>query len=252
MGKMNKMEKKKLKKEDILYLVIPAYNEEANIRQVIKDWYPIIEAHSGNGRSRMIIVDDGSRDHTCQIVKECAKKRPFLLALTKKNEGHGAALLYGYDYALKHGAEYIFQTDSDGQTVPDEFARFWKLRRQYDMVIGCRSRRQDGFVRIFVTRVLRLVIRICFGVHVMDANTPFRLMNAESLKENLKCVPEKYNLSNVALSVIYARKKQNVKYIPITFRNRQGGVNSIDLKKIIKIGRQAVVDFWKMNAAMDF
>lgn len=232
---------------DILYLVIPAYNEEENIRQVIKDWYPVVEKHNGGGKSRMVIVDDGSRDDTYQIIKECAQTRPLLLPLTKKNEGHGAALLYGYYYALKHGADYIFQTDSDGQTVPQEFAQFWKLRGKYDMVIGCRSNRQDGFSRIFVTRTLRLVIRICFGVYVMDANTPFRLMRAESLKEDLRYVPKKYNLSNVMISVIFAKKQRRVKYIPITFRERQGGVNSIDLRKIVKIGVRAAVDFWNIN-----
>ena len=45
---------------DKLYIVIPAYNEEANIRQVIEDWYPIVEAHSGDGASRLVIIDDGS------------------------------------------------------------------------------------------------------------------------------------------------------------------------------------------------
>ncbi len=232
---------------NILFLVIPAYNEEENIRQVIEDWYPAVEKHGGGGRSRLVIVDDGSRDRTYQIINECAKTRPLLMPLTKKNEGHGAALLYGYHYALKHGADYIFQTDSDGQTIPEEFAQFWKLRRRYDMVIGCRHRRQDGFSRIIVTRMLRLMIRICFGIHTADANTPFRLMKAESLKEDIQYVPKKYNLSNVAISVIYAKKQRKVRYLPITFRERQGGVNSIDLKKIAKIGVRAVADFRRIN-----
>ncbi len=47
------------------------------------------------------------------------------------------------------------------------------------MVIGYRNKRQDGCSRVFVTKVLKLVIWICFGVKVTDANTPFRLMNAE-------------------------------------------------------------------------
>lgn len=91
------------------------------------------------------------------------------------------------------------------------------------------------------------MIRICFGIHTADANTPFRLMKAESLKEDIQYVPKKYNLSNVAISVIYAKKQRKVRYLPITFRERQGGVNSIDLKKIAKIGVRAVADFRRIN-----
>ena len=56
-------------------------------------------------------------------------------------------------------------------------------------------------------------------------------------------VPENFNLSNVMLTVLFLRGKENVQFIPITFRPRQGGVNSINLKKITKIGIQAVKDF---------
>ena len=84
-------------------------------------------------------------------------------------------MLYGYKYALKNGADYIFQTDSDGQTLPEEFEPFWKRRQKYDMVIGWRKDRQDGISRVFVTKTLKLVIRICFGVNLTDANTPYQM-----------------------------------------------------------------------------
>lgn len=88
--------------------------------------------------------------------------------LTKENEGHGATLLFGYRYAMEHGADYIFQTDSDGQTRPEEFPAFWKSRAAYDMIIGYRNKRQDGWMRILVTKVLNwLYVSVsvfrCFG-----------------------------------------------------------------------------------------
>ena len=159
-------------------------------------------------------------------------------------------LLYGYNYAIENGADYVFQTDSDGQTLPSEFEQFWDCRKDYEMVIGHRSKREDGASRFFVTKVLKLAIKLCFGVTVTDANTPFRLMKADVLAENLKLVPEKFNLSNVIISVIYAKKNYKVKYFPITFRPRQGGVNSINLKKISKIGVQAIKDFRKINKTL--
>lgn len=237
--------------EDILYIVIPAYNEEANIQNVIEEWYPIVEAYNGGGKSRLLIIDDGSKDNTYEIMKKCAETKPLLQAVTKKNSGHGATVLYGYQMALKQGAEYVFQTDSDGQTVPDEFHSFWRKRETYDMVIGYRKGRQDGFSRVVVTKVLKVVILVCFHVNVKDANTPFRLMRADTLRKYIAEIPENFNLSNVLISVIFAKNKVLTKYLPITFRPRQGGENSINIKSISKIGWKAVGDFRKINKVLN-
>lgn len=228
---------------DALYVVIPAYNEEKNIEKVIRDWYPIVEKYNGGGHSRLIVIDDGSRDDTYTILKKCALERPLLFPITKDNSGHGATVLYGYKYALEQGADYVFQTDSDGQTKAEEFHQFWELRNRYDMVIGLRNKRQDGFARIIVTKILKAVVKLCFGVGVPDANTPYRLMSRESLGKAMQSVPENYNLSNVLIAVIYAKRKWKVKYIPITFKPRQGGKNSINMKSITRIGRKALHDF---------
>lgn len=233
---------------DKLYIVIPAYNERETIQEVIDQWYPVVE--KTGKESRLVIVNDGSKDDTYEIMKKAAETREQFIPLTKKNGGHGATVLYAYNYALKAGADYIFQTDSDGQTLPEEFWPFWELRTKYDMVIGHRSGREDGASRVFVTKTLKLVIRVCFGVNVTDANTPFRLLQANTLKKNIGLIPKDFNLSNVILSVIYAKKKLRVKYIPITFRPRQGGVNSINMKKIFKIGIQAVKDFKAINKSL--
>lgn len=230
---------------DCLYIVMPAYNEEANIRAVIADWYPAVDSRSED--SRLVIVDDGSTDRTYEILLEEAKNHPKLVPLTKKNGGHGPTLLFGYRYAVDHGADYVFQTDSDGQTLPSEFGAFWKRRRRYAMVIGNRTHREDGLSRKLVTEVLRLTCLLCFHVGIPDANTPYRLMRADVLGENLDLIPADYNLSNVMISVIYAKRKLPVKYLPITFRPRQGGVNSINMKKIVKIGFRAFGDFFRMN-----
>lgn len=235
---------------ETLYIVIPAYNEEANIKQVIEEWYPIVERHNASSTSRLIIIDDGSKDNTYTITKEYAKSMPLLYPISKANAGHGATVLYGYHYALEHHADYIFQTDSDGQTTPDEFEQFWTIKEAYDMVIGHRNHRKDGFFRIIVTKVLKFTIQLRFGVSIVDANTPFRLIKATSLKECISFIPKNFNLTNVILSVIFAKKGYQVKYLPITFRPRRGGKNSINLAKIVEIGRQALKDFKIINKTL--
>lgn len=236
---------------DTLYIVIPAYNEQANIESVVKDWHPIVKKY-GSPHSRLVVIDDGSKDQTYSILQKLKTKYPLLEPLTKKNGGHGATLLFGYKYALKNKADYIFQTDADGQTLPSVFDDFWQLRKNYDIVIGHRSGRKDGFSRVLVTRTLRWVIKLIFGVWVLDANTPFRLMKAKGLKENLKYVPKDFNLSNVILQIAYTkRQSQKVKYLKVTFRPRQGGVNSINLKKIFSIGKKALKDFKQINRNLE-
>ena len=145
------------------------------------------------------------------------------------------------DCALQNGAKLVYAVDvGTNQLV-------WKLRNDYDMVIGHRNKREDGISRVFVTKVLKLVIKVAFKESVVDANTPFRLMNRVSLEDCMSLIPEDFNLSNVVLSVVYQKKNYKVKYLPVTFRPRQGGVNSINLKKISGIGKKALKDFKSIN-----
>ena len=226
---------------DKLYIIIPAYNEEANIEMVAREWHEVV---AGIGQdSRLVIINDGSKDQTYEKLCALQAELPQLLPVTKENGGHGATVLYGYFYALEHGADYIFQTDSDGQTLASEFQGFWEQRNEKKVLIGYRNHREDGISRIFVTKVLKMVLFLIFGIRVTDANTPYRLMPKKLLQKYIVKVPENFNLSNVMLTVLFLRGKENVQFIPITFRPRQGGVNSINLKKITKIGIQAVKDF---------
>lgn len=220
---------------------MPAYNEEANIESVIGQWHPIVEKIGNN--SRLVIVDDGSGDRTFFIMQELQKKYPYLIPITKKNSGHGATCLYAYQYAIENGADYVFQTDSDGQTLPEEFWPFWNLRQKHNFIVGSRNGRMDGMGRIFVTKILKLILWIIFGVNIVDANTPFRLMNSDKLKPLLEITPKDFFLSNVMISVLVVHRRQNYVWLPITFRPRQGGVNSINFKRIVKIGIKAIKDF---------
>lgn len=231
-----------------VYFVMPAYNEEANIEDVIKQWHPVCEKINETGdEAKLVIANDGSKDNTYGIMKQLQEKYPFLDAIDKPNSGHGATVLYLYRYAIDNGANYVFQTDSDGQTLPEEFWQMWENKENYDFQIGTRGGRQDGGSRVFVTKTLRLVVWLMFHVWVKDANTPFRLLNIEKLKPILDIIPTDYNLANVAVSAIAVRWNYNIAWYPITFRPRQGGVNSINMKRIFKIGVKALSDFKQIN-----
>ena len=237
--------------KDTLYIVMPAYNEEANIEDVIKQWHPVCERISQEGNeAKLVIANDGSKDNTFAIMQGLCKQYSHLLPIDKPNSGHGATVLYLYRYAINAGANFVFQTDSDGQTLPEEFWLLWEKRHEYDFQIGTRVGREDGASRVFVTKVLRWVVWLMFGVWVKDANTPFRLMNTAHLQAIMKLIPEDFFLANVAVSAIAVKKSEKIAWYPITFRPRQGGVNSINMTRIFKIGVKALSDFKMINKSL--
>ena len=105
-----------------LYIIVPAYNEEENLDLIINQWYPIIEDIGEN--SRLVIIDDGSKDHTYDILLKAQEQHPLLQPLTKSNGGHGSTVLFGYRYAIEHQANWIFQTDSDGRRPRQNLQNF--------------------------------------------------------------------------------------------------------------------------------
>lgn len=237
--------------DESLYVVIPAYNEEKNIEACINDWYPVVEAHNESGKSRLVIINDGSKDDTYGILVEAAKTRPLLVPMTKENGGHGSTVLFGYKYAIESGSTYVFQTDSDGQTDPNEFEEFWKLRENYDAIIGNRVVRGDGNDRKFVENTVCRLLRLYFGVKVEDANAPFRLMRCDVLKRYISKLPSNFNLPNIMLTTYFVYFNNRVKFIPITFKPRQAGQNTINIKRIIRIGWNALGDFARLRREID-
>lgn len=230
-----------------LYIIIPAYNESENIERCVNDWYPIVARHSAEGKSRLVIINDGSKDDTYEKLEKFAWTRPLLQPLTKPNGGHGATLLFGYRYAIEEGADYIFQTDSDGQTNPDEFEAFWDAKKENDAVIGNRVVRGDGKDRKFVENTVCFLLRVIFGVKVEDANAPFRLMKTELVAKYIDKLPDDFNIPNIMFTTYFVYFKEKVKFSPISFKPREKGTNSINIMKIVKIGWNAVGDFCKLK-----
>ena len=233
-----------------LFIVMPAYNEQDNIADTLAAWYPVIERHAANGESRLVAVNDGSKDDTFAMMQKFAKDHPLFTPLTKPNGGHGPTVIYAYNYAIEQGADWIFQTDSDGQTNPDEFEAFWEAREAYDGIFGNRTVRGDGNSRAMVEKVVCLLLRIYFGVKVPDANAPFRLMRADKVAKYLKKLPEDYNLPNIMMTTYFVYYKERVSFREISFKPREKGTNSINIKKIFKIGWQAVKDFRMLKKGM--
>ena len=229
--------------DDVLYIVIPAYNEEETIGQVVREWYQQLSHEGISPHSRMVVADSGSTDKTHANLIKLKKEYPQLEILSDSEKQHGPKLIALYNYAIQRHADYIFQTDSDGQTDSKEFIDFWKEREKYDAIFGNRVKRGDGNGRKFIEKILCLLLRAFFGIKVPDANAPFRLMKTELVERYLNRLPVDYNLTNVMITTYFVYYKEKAKFCKISFRTRQGGVNSINIPKIIKIGFMALGDF---------
>jgi glycosyltransferase involved in cell wall biosynthesis len=235
-------------KSDVIYIVMPAYNEEDNINAVVEAWYPILTGKSE--KSRLVIADSGSSDSTHTILTKLQAQNPQLEVLSDTGKQHGPKLIALYNYAIAQGADYIFQTDSDGQTNPKEFDAFWELRSEYDVVLGHRNVRGDGKSRDLVEKVVCFLLRIYFGVKVPDANAPFRLMKTSVVEKYMDRFDADYNLPNIMLTTFFAYYKEKLTFRTITFKPRQAGNNSINIPRIVKIGFKALGDFRKFKKGL--
>lgn len=224
-----------------LYVVMPAYNEEDNIEAAVKDWYKILEGKDKS--SRIVIADNGSTDRTHSILEKMKHDFPQLEILSDTEKQHGPKLIALYNKAIADKVDYVFQTDSDGQTNPNEFDDFWCLRDEYDCIIGHRSARGDGKTRAFVEHVVCLLLRIYFGIKVPDANAPFRLMKVDVVKKYITKLPYDYNIPNIMMTTFFAYYKEKMIFREVSFRPRQGGINSVNIPRIIKIGWNALKGF---------
>lgn len=235
---------------DILYVVMPAYNEEGNIKAVVKDWYKVLEGK--DQASKLVIADSGSSDKTHEYLCELQAVYPKLEILTDTEKQHGPKVIALYDYAIKNGADFVFQTDSDGQTDPDEFDAFWQLRNEYKGIFGYRTVRGDGKSRAFVEKVVCFLLRLYFGVKVPDANAPFRLMKTDTVKKYLYKLDKDYNIPNIMMTTYFSYFKEKMTFKEITFKPRQAGTTSINIPKIIKIGWKALGDFKALKKDMKY
>lgn len=231
-----------------LYIVLPAYNEEENIESVVKSWHAVLDGKDED--SKIVIADSGSKDRTHEILEGLKKECPKLEVLSGTGRYHGEKVIALYDYAIKNGAAWIFQTDSDGQTNPEEFAAFWEMRKDFDGIFGERTVRGDGKQRAFVEKVVCFLLKLYFGVRVPDANAPFRLMKADVVAKYLPRLDKDYNLPNIMMTTYFAFYGEKLAFKQISFKPRQGGVNSINIPRIIKIGWKALGDFKKLKKGM--
>lgn len=231
-----------------LAVVIPIYNEAATIESVVNEWDACFDALGI--RHQFILLNDGSKDKTMEVLRKMEAEAPEkMVVVDKPNAGHGRTCRLGYTAAV--GAptvEWILQIDSDGQCDPGYFKEFWELRQNADCVFGRRVKRDDGTARMLTSKICKLGSTVLGGRDMVDPNVPYRLMRREVLAMALDRIPASFDIHNVAITFIL-KQDQTIRweYVPIRFRDRQGGSNSINLLNVAHLGTSMLFDLAKLR-----
>ena len=157
-------------------VLMPAYNEAANLAEVVPRTLKVLEAVAE--RYELVVIDDGSQDGTADLMAELGKRRPELRLLRlRRNQGKSTALQVGFDHAQ---GEVIVLMDADGQDQPEQIPKLLAaLDGGLDLATGCRAQRSDRFLKRRTSRIYNWVTARVTGVSGTDFNSGLKAMRRE-------------------------------------------------------------------------
>ncbi len=159
-----------------LSIFFPAYNDAGTIASLVVVAH--MTARSLTDDYEIIVVDDGSPDHTGELLDELARQFSWLKVVHhERNRGYGGALRTGFETASK---DLVFYTDGDAQYDPREVASLWEaFGPDVDFVNGYKMGRSDPIHRIVIGRVYHWFVRTAFRLRLRDVDCDFRLMRRD-------------------------------------------------------------------------
>jgi glycosyltransferase involved in cell wall biosynthesis len=208
-----------------LSVVIPVYNEEESVKFLYE---AVTKALHNLGSSyEILLVDDGSKDHTFNNAEDLARKDPRLkIVKLKRNYGQTTALHAGFQNAK---GRVIVTMDGDLQNDPDDIPLMLKKMDEcYDIVLGWRHERKDFFIsRKLPSKIANWLIRKVTGIPVKDNGCAIRAYRAEVIK-NFPMYSEMHRLMPVITALVGAKFTQiKVKHHPRKFGHSKYGLSRI-------------------------
>ena len=212
--------------EPSLLLLIPAYNEEARIEPVLRDFADFFGKHY-TGKFQLVVVLNGCRDNTLAVVQRVAQDLPAVSWLDFPAPiGKGGALIEGLK--LTSHADLIGYVDADGATSPATVLKLIPFLAEADCVIGSRWLRGSVLVqaqpkfRQFVSRCFHLVVEVLFWMHIKDTQCPCKLLRrpaAEKIHSALRIADLSFDVN---LLVVLKRAGFRVLEVPIEWTDVAG------------------------------
>jgi glycosyltransferase involved in cell wall biosynthesis len=219
-------------------IIIPAYNESANIKNTVENIRHIVPDFD------YVVINDHSTDQTLQILEE---NHYNYLNLTI-NLGIGGAVQTGYKYAYENGYDLAVQVDGDGQHDVSYLASLTDalIHNDQDMVIGSRFIKSEGFQSTYMRRVgiayFTRLIRHLTGKTITDPTSGFRMANKKVIALFAKDYPRDYPEPESIVTLL--KQGYKVQEVPVKMKERQGGVSSIHIRNSVYYMIKVTLAIW--------
>ena len=218
-----------------LAVVIPVYNEEANLSILMQRLMPVMQKLEKS--FEIIFIDDGSRDNSLQILKSFTKNEQVKVVELTRNYGQHAAIMAGFSITQ---AGIIITLDADLQNPPEEITNLVKVMDEgnYDVVGTIRKGRKDSFFRILPSKIINMVARKITGVNMRDWGCMLRAYRRAVVERMIQC--HEHATFIPALAMVFAKR---VTEIEVAHEERHGGKSNYPLRKLISLQFDLVASF---------
>jgi undecaprenyl-phosphate 4-deoxy-4-formamido-L-arabinose transferase len=216
-------------------LVIPVYNEEGNLTQLMDRIRPVMA--SLERPYEVVFVDDGSRDRSLQILEGFAQSPEVRVVELTRNYGQHAAILAGFSIVR---GDIVVTLDADLQNPPEEIPRLIATMEEgrFDVVGSIRRGRKDSFFRIIPSRIVNMVARKITGVQMTDWGCMLRAYRRAVVERMSAC--HEHATFIPALATHFGKR---VTEIEVAHEERHGGKSNYPLRKLINLQFDLVASF---------
>jgi glycosyltransferase involved in cell wall biosynthesis len=218
-----------MNRTNTLSIVAPVFNEANLIREFITRLTAITSQLADRFRIEIVLIDDGSRDGTLQIMKSLVAEHPELkIVELRSNSGQTAALQAGIDVA---SGNIVITMDSDLQHFPEDIPIFLdKIDEGWDVVCGWRHDRQEGLDRRLPSRAANWLLRQISGLTIHDIGTTFRAYRGEIVRD-IRLLGESHRFVPIYASAVGAK----ITEVPIQNIEREKGTSNYGLMRTFNV-----------------
>jgi dolichol-phosphate mannosyltransferase len=216
-------------------IIIPTYNESENLPLLLEKIFTFAP------KTDVLIIDDNSPDGTGDLVEEIRKKNAQVHALHRPGKlGLGSAYIAGFQFALAHGYDAVFEMDADFSHDPCYLPDFIKAIEHTDLVIGSRyipggSTPNWSVVRRLISGSGNIFARFMLGIPLYDCTSGFRCYRREILQSiDLATVQSRGYAFQVELTYHAVKRGFNIIEVPITFMDRHFGTSKMSHRIIVE------------------